>query len=306
MTPINPEPRRCWALPADGGSISWDTWADTVHPDDRVQFRAAFDRATGGATAQVKFRRLTEIGPGRRFQLTAFPVASEDGGGVRIGGLVVEVGQGVDSRVYLVDSDQGRQNALAHALSRRGFRVRTFDSTVELERVCDYLLPGCVILGVSADVEPTLKAAASLKRTPQLTWLAVGKFESRLSDVVKLMKLGASDVLSDPTPETVVAASQAALALVKPEKGEQPPGGGDARQRIGQLTRREREVLDGLIAGGTNKTIAIKLSLSPRTVETHRSHLMDRLGVSTLADLIRLASEAGIVASDEAPSRAAR
>ena len=53
-------------------------------------------------------------------------------------------------------------------------------------------------------------------------------------------------------------------------------------------------MLDGLVAGGTNKTIAQKLQLSPRTVESHRSHLMDRLGVSSLADLVRLASEAGI------------
>ncbi|MFJ6023519.1 PAS domain-containing protein [Brevundimonas sp. NPDC092305] len=305
VTPINPETRTCWALPADGESISWEAWADTVHPDDRVQFRAAFDRATGGATAQVKFRRLTEMGVVRRFQLTAFPVASEDGEGRRIGGLVVEVGQDIDSRIYLVESDQGRQNALAHALGRRGFRVRAFDSSAELERVSDDLLPGCVVLGVWGDVEPALNAAAGLKLTPRLPWIAIGKFESRLGDVVKLMKLGASDALSDPTPDAVAAASRAALALVKPETGERVTGGGDARQRIGQLTRREREVLEGLIAGGTNKTIAIRLSLSPRTVETHRSHLMDRLGVSTLADLIRLASEAGIVAKDES-ARAVR
>ncbi|RZI59935.1 MAG: DNA-binding response regulator, partial [Zymomonas sp.] len=57
---------------------------------------------------------------------------------------------------------------------------------------------------------------------------------------------------------------------------------------------REREVLDGLVAGCTNKAIALKLSLSPRTVETHRAHLMDRLGVSTLAELLKLAAEAAL------------
>ncbi|RYG19974.1 MAG: hypothetical protein EON96_01915 [Caulobacteraceae bacterium] len=138
-----------------------------------------------------------------------------------------------------------------------------------------------------------VKAAASLNLAPHLRWIAVGEFEHRLEDVVRLMKLGAADVLSNPDLASIADASQAALALARPEP-ERSPAPESARQRIEQLSRREREVLNGLVSGGTNKSIAQNLLLSPRTVETHRAHLMDRLGVSTLAELVRLASDAGI------------
>lgn len=104
------------------------------------------------------------------------------------------------------------------------------------------------------------------------------------------MKLGAADILSAPTPDDVAAAGHAALAVAFGKLSERRAPG-DALQKIGQLSQRERQVFEGLVAGGTNKTIAKALDLSPRTVETHRAHLMDRLGVSTLAELVQLAAE---------------
>lgn len=293
VMPVNTRSGSVWALPADGEPVPWDQWADTVHGDDRAQFLAVFDRAMTGKTAQSKFRRLTGTGPARRFQLTAFPIGDGEGAVRRIGGLVVEIGRDLEPRAYLVDPDPVRTNALSQAFARRGFRVRVFSSPADLEAVADDLVAGCVIIGVDHDLDAVLKAAARLRETSHLSWIAVGDFETRLGDVVRLMKLGAADVLSNPASEAVADAGQAALALARPEPA-RASAPETARQRIEQLSRREREVLDGLVAGGTNKIIAQKLQLSPRTVESHRSHLMDRLGVSSLADLVRLASEAGI------------
>lgn len=295
VTPINPDSRLAWAISAEGTTTAWEDWATRVHPDDRALFLAGFERATAGETVQVKFRLSAEAGMARRLQLTAFAISPDSSQNRRIGGMVVEVGQDLNPRIYLVESDPARQNGLHHALSRDGFRVRAFDSAPALERVADDLLPGCVLLAVEGDLSSTLRTAAALKSNRRLPWIAVGNFEHRLSDVVQLMKLGASDVLCDPGADAVAAACRAALALLKPDVESPRPSEG-ARRRIAELTRREREVLEGLVSGGTNKSIAQALNLSPRTVETHRSHLMDRLGVSTLADLLRLASEAGLTA----------
>ena len=293
VTPVNTQSGPAWGLSPDGEPMRWDLWAETIHSDDRAQFVALFDRVASGRTGQGTFRLVTTTGPARRFQLTAFPIGDGEGLVRRIGGVVVEIGGDLEPRAYLVDADPVRTNALSQAFARRGFRVRSFSSPADLEAVADDLLAGCVIIAVDHDLDAVLKAAVRLQQVSHLSWIAIGDFDARLEDVVRLMKLGASDVLSCPAPEAVADAGQAALALARPEPAT-VAAPESARDRIEHLSRREREVLDGLVAGGTNKTIAQKLQLSPRTVESHRSHLMDRLGVSSLADLVRLASEAGV------------
>ena len=67
-----------------------------------------------------------------------------------------------------------------------------------------------------------------------------------------------------------------------------------ARARIAGMSAREREVLDGLLAGGTNKTIARELKISSRTVEFHRAHVMERLGARTLPEAVLIAAAAGL------------
>jgi len=289
LEPTNPEVRAAWGLTGEG-AIRWEDWTDTIHPDDRAAFAAAFDQAAIGHSTQIRFRRLSSVGSARTCQLTAFPLGGKR---EKIGGLVVELGGEDDPRVYLVNDQGGDEQDLSRALKARGFRVRVFNGVKDFERLCGDLRPGAVVVSVGADAGPALKTAAALKAAPHLGWLAIGDFEARLNDVVGLMKLGALNVLSRPAAEDVVLACQAAFDLKAPQR---PGPTAGLTARLAQLSGREREVLRGLIAGGTNKTIAQDLSLSPRTVETHRAHLMSRLEVSTLADLIRVATEVGFEA----------
>jgi len=286
LAPINRDSRTAWLLP-DLEDMVWEDWAQVIHADDRSAFLALFDKAVDDGASQIRFRRISDLGAARWFQLTAFPIGTDRR---RIGGLVIELGAETDPRIYLVDENDARRRTLASVLTRRGFRVRAFDSYAQFERVCTDLSSGCVVLRVSRDVKPALKVAAALKGADQLGWIASGDFDDRLQDVVALMKLGALDVLLSPSAETVAAAAQAAFDLARPSATSAAAQG---RDRLASLSPREKDVLRGLIAGGTNKTIAIDLGLSPRTVETHRAHLMDRLGVTTLAELVRLATEAG-------------
>jgi len=291
---LNPQTRAAWALPIDGTPVPWTDWVQTIHPDDRPQMLTLFDRVAAGEVTQVKFRRPAVDGTLRRFHATGFPMPGPDGAVRRIGGMLVDVTRNQDQRIYLIDSDPGRQNALAHALTRQGVRVRTFDDAAAFERVSGDLLAGCVILAERGDFQHTLRTAGVLSLArDRLPWIVIGDFETRLDEVIRLMKLGASDVLMESrgAPE-VAAAASSALSIHKTSTASRAPT--DARQKIAQLSRREREVLDGLAAGLTNKAIAQKLLLSPRTVETHRAHLMDRLGVSSLAEMLKLVAEAAL------------
>ena len=290
---LNPGCRKAWALPEDGSPTTWENWLSFAHPDDRPQLSNMFDQAAGGDVIQARFRSISETGSMRRFHATGFAIPDGGDGRKRVGGLVVEVASNEDPRIYLIDAEPGSQNAMFHGLTRKGFKVRAFDDAAEFQKISGDLAPGCAILVIRGDIESSLKTAAILKANRRLPWIAVGDFEDRLHDVIQLMKLGAADILTSPGPDDVAAASHAALAVTY-GKAAESRAPADARQKITQLSQRERQVFEGLVAGGTNKTIAKDLDLSPRTVETHRAHLMDRLGVKTLAELVKLSAEGRI------------
>jgi two-component system response regulator FixJ len=110
------------------------------------------------------------------------------------------------------------------------------------------------------------------------------------------MKAGAVDFIEKPyNDEALLSAIEAALTRA----GRADPDGeaAEARQRIAALSPRERQVLDALVAGRPNKVIAFDLGISVRTVEVHRSRMMERLGVRQLAEAIRLAVMARLPSS---------
>lgn len=286
---LNPDCSASWGLPSRAG-VAWETWIKLAHPDDRAQLSTLFDKAAAGEVAQARFRSASDAGRVRRFHITAFAMPGSSSGGRRVGGMVVEVPSAEDPRIYLIDPRQGSRNAMAHGLAREGFRVRTFDDAAEFQRIASDLAPGCVAVALRDDLDSTLKLAAALRRDRRLPWIVFGDMSGRLEDVVQLMKLGAADILNAPDPDGVAVAAYAILAVAFGRSTDPAPS--DARQKVDRLSARERQVLDGLVAGGTNKSIAKDLNLSPRTIETHRAHLMDRLGVNTLAELIKLTAGA--------------
>jgi RNA polymerase sigma factor (sigma-70 family) len=110
------------------------------------------------------------------------------------------------------------------------------------------------------------------------------------------MKAGAVDFLDLPyQPEQLLDALASTQATIR-ERAEQDQATERVKTLIAALPPRERDVLDGLLAGGTNKTIARDLGLSPRTVEAHRARIMERLGAESLPELVQIAVMAGLQA----------
>jgi len=290
---LSPDLQAPWAASLVGNGLRWDDWLDNTHAEDRARVAAAFERAGWGEIIQEKFRMSEGEGVWRRYRVTAFPIVSEEGEVRRIGGMLVDISREAEPRLYLIQSDPAEQNRMAHALGKAGFKVRPFDDLRAFSLVSDDLMPGVVLIASSAKDQNLLQAANTLRLNgPRLPWIATGVSRNQLTLVVQLMRLGAADVLpQDVGVETLADAAREALpphALLSERQGRAP-------RKIAELSRREREVLEGLAAGGTNKTIAIALSLSPRTVETYRAQLMDRLGARTLAELLKVAAEAGFV-----------
>jgi len=112
------------------------------------------------------------------------------------------------------------------------------------------------------------------------------------------MKAGAVDFLEKPfNDDQLLAAVRTALAS-EAGAGKRKSELADIQNKLGELSNRERQVLEGLVAGKANKVIAYDLDISPRTVEIYRSNLMTKMSANSLSDLVRMAITAGILNND--------
>jgi len=199
------------------------------------------------------------------------------------------------SLIHIVDDDPRARSAASDMLRRRGFETRLHAGGAEflgaagLEGGCVLLELGLGMGGVTA--ESVQRALARRGGSVPVVAMAGG---GDLEAAVAAMKLGAVEVLRKPLAEESLAeAVGRALRLVEDEAGRRSVREA-AAERIERLSRRERQVLEGLLGGLSNKAMARVLGLSPRTVEMHRANMMADLGLSSLPEALRLAIDAGL------------
>ncbi len=287
--------RHVWGV-APEQLTSIESWLATIHPDDRDTAYRTVERVGGGDVAVLEYRILRPSdGTVRRIRDTFFPIRSEDGRIRHIGGIAEDVTGRTGARMYVVDENPGSRQALLSLLQPAGYEVQVFPNAAALAEIAGSLQPGCVILDMEAAGPESLTVAKALKAGGlSLPVVMIGRSHGDVGFGVRAMKAGAVDYLEKPwQPAALLTAVSAALAELRTDT-ERSQARDDAKLRIGALSPREREVLEGLLAGGTNKSIGRALGLSPRTVEIHRAHVMEALGVKTLPEAVLMAARAGV------------
>lgn len=187
--------------------------------------------------------------------------------------------------VYLVDDDEGVRNALSLLLGTYGIRIETFgDPTAFLARA-PKLKPGVLLLDLRMPAITGLQLHEKLGAIgcdwPTIICTGHGDVHA----CRRAFKAGVVDFLTKPIDEQVLieALQQASGAL------DQQAERAEAAQLVAQLTDREREVLDMVGRGWSTREIAETLQLSPRTVDTHRANIAQKLGTTSVAEFARLA-----------------
>jgi two-component system, LuxR family, response regulator FixJ len=179
-------------------------------------------------------------------------------------------------------------------LETRGHTVRSFASAPEFLAAAPTLRPGVLISDIRMPEMDGLELQNRLAERGLSFPLIVITGHGDVPLAVQAMKAGALDFIEKPfAAEAMIQAVSAALARLA-EPSEEDPLTAAASARLALLTPREREVLDGLLAGLPNKSIAYDLAISPRTVEIHRARVMDKMGARSLSELVRLSLAAGM------------
>ena len=197
-------------------------------------------------------------------------------------------------KVFLVDDDTHVLKALTRLLRARGYDTQAFTSPREFLARYDADIPGCAILDVAMPGLDGLALQQTLTEGGQQRPVIFLTGKGDVPTGVRAMKAGAIDFLTKPVHEADLL-DAIARARDEDTTGRQRRAELAAVQaKIATLTRREREVLSHVVAGKLNKQIAGDLGTVEKTIKVHRGRMMEKLGLRSVADLVRLAERAGI------------
>ena len=195
--------------------------------------------------------------------------------------------------VFVVDDDRAMRDSLSWLLDSVGLRVRSYATAAEFLADHDPAQPGCLVLDVRMPGMSGLDLQAELARRGVELPTIVITGHAEVSMAVRAVKAGALDFIEKPFSDQLLLDRVRQALEIDLEVREVRRRREDALRRLATLTAREREVLDLVVAGKANKEIASALGVSPKTVEVHRAHVMSKMCVDSLAELIRLTLLAG-------------
>jgi len=199
-----------------------------------------------------------------------------------------------DRIVHLVDDDEAIRRSAGFMLKTSGYQVKAYASGVELLKEGKELSPGCILLDVRMPEMDGLQVQRALQERGIGHPVIVMTGHGDVGVAVQAMKGGAVDFIEKPFEKAVLlSAIEEGFGRIE-QAGRSRARAEEAQVRLQALTRRERDVLEGLVRGHPNKTIAYDLDISPRTVEIHRANLMSKLGVASLSEALRIAFAAGL------------
>jgi len=192
----------------------------------------------------------------------------------------------------LIDDDAAVLDSLSSLLSGQGYEVRAFSSAEEfLTELDGGYQPACIISDVRLNGLSGLELQTELQKRRVRSPLILITGHGQISMAVKAIKAGAADFIEKPfdvaaLAEAIERSLEAAGRQAEVERSREA-----LVARVGQLSQRQRQVMDLVVRGYSSKEIAMELGISPRTVETYRLWIMERTGARNLAELVRMATQ---------------
>lgn len=193
----------------------------------------------------------------------------------------------VEPTVFVVDDDKGVRNSIRELLLSVGLAVETHESAQSFLQALDVDRPGCLVLDVRMAHMSGLALEAKLTEIGARLPIVFISGHGDIPMAVGAIKRGAVDFVQKPYEEQHLL--DAINEALRRDAARRAPAGdaGTLAHRLQAITSREREVMELALKGKSSKEIARELNISHRTVELHRSHLLEKLGVQSIADLAR-------------------
>jgi two-component system response regulator FixJ len=206
-------------------------------------------------------------------------------------------------RILVVDDHDSLRKGLVRALVNAGHDVEEApNGTVAIERLqdsqFDVVLTDLRMGG--ADGMDVLRTTRSIQ--PNSAVILMTAFGS-IHTAVEAMKIGAVDFLEKPFDDDQLLAAVRAALSYDADIGKRKAELADIHDKLAALSNRERQVLEGLVVGNANQTIAFDLGISPRTVEIYRANLMTKMSANSLSDLVRMAIVTGVLNNSDKSGR---
>ena len=198
-------------------------------------------------------------------------------------------------KVYVIDDDEAMRDSLDFLLGAADFHVTLFESAHNFLHTISSVDLGCVVSDVRMPAIDGIELLKRLKANRSVFPVVIMTGHGDVPLAVEAMKLGAVDFLEKPfEDERIIGMIDVALRQAQ-SSAQSEAMAHDIASRIATLSPRERQVMDGLIAGLSNKLIARDYEISPRTIEVYRANVMTKMQAGSLSELVRLAIRAGVL-----------
>ena len=198
-------------------------------------------------------------------------------------------------KVYVIDDDEAMRDSLNFLLDSADFDVTLFETAVRFLDVLPNLGFGCVVSDVRMPGLDGIELLKRMKSGHSTFPIVIMTGHGDIPLAVEAMKLGAVDFLEKPfEDDRLIGMIEAAIRQAEPAAKSEALTN-DIAARIATLSPRARQVMDGLIAGLSNKLIARDYDISPRTIEVYRANVMTKMQANSLSELVRLAMRAGLL-----------
>jgi two-component system, LuxR family, response regulator FixJ len=191
--------------------------------------------------------------------------------------------------VHVIDDDAAVRDAVGLLLSTEGFEVQTYPSALAFLAAIGASQEGCVVTDVRMPEMNGIDLIAKMKEDRITMPVVVLTAHADVPLAVEAMKLGAVDFLEKPFDDEALFAAVGAALDRRDAENARMRECVEIRNRLTSLTRRESEILAGLLKGLSNKVIAHDLGISVRTAEVHRANIMAKMRAGNLAELVKMA-----------------